>query len=447
MSTPRAGTEISLPNNAAQRAKLAADGSGNEFSLTAALEIHGIAPVEALQNGLHRLVERRPALRICFDTVEEHHLTRASAPDLLHVTIESSTQEDAWREIHDRARREAHTPVPGGSGPRLRATLFSASPDRHLLVLAIDPLVCDAWSANLLVDDLLTEQDTPQDNGIPEATAEDDYRAVWLARQSWLAAPEGREAFTRRAKEISGVLRHWPLATRRAKPADVEPIEQLTDIDDEVARALRQRLRKAHGSMLAVGAHALASVCPVTAHTPLALTAPVTARAPSEEGVVGHFSTDGILVIPARRGTIKEHLSALRAEVFAALLEQRLPYEELAESLDNSRSTAGLTLSLLFLPGKLSGGGQGRLALGHAEAARAAVGICPSGADVDLYMVEDPPPLDDGMCPLLRVGATVRNGALGAEEVDRLLADWVTALEWMARSDWDKTPVLTTPPT
>jgi hypothetical protein len=188
--------------------------------------------------------------------------------------------------------------------------------------------------------------------------------------------------------------------------------------------------------MLALGALAAAAGMGAPADARLALTTTLAAREPDENAVVGRFANEAVLVLPPRDGTIGQYLSEVRRDVFAALGEQRVPYEELAASLDPTGAGDRLSVSLLFLPATLSGGVPRARRLGSVDARRTAAGICPTGADLDLFVVESPPPLADGARPLLRVGVMTARPDISAALAGRWLDGWAAAIAELSNSEW-----------
>ncbi|MEV0350763.1 condensation domain-containing protein [Nonomuraea sp. NPDC050680] len=427
MSEPSEGA--TLPNSDAQRTRMSGEGS----CLTAAIEISGPADEDLLRARLARLVARRPALRSVFGSATGHRVLDGGTSAFTRHRVDGAGREARWALAYELARQEATRPFPVGASPLVRAALFTAEADRHLLVVSADQLVCDAWSANLLVEDFLAA-DLDQ--------APDAYPDVWRGRQEWLDGPDGLAAVGRRRQAVMGAHRAWPLSGR---PDDGDPdelVERLLEIDDETTLELRRRVRQAKGSLLAVGAAALALGAVGHVTQSLALSTMFAAReTEAEANVVGWLSNDALLVLPPQRGTVLDYLTAIRGEIFAALRDQRVPAERLASALHPQSGDAGLSFALLYLPAQLSGGGQVAMQLGAAEAARAAVSICPTGTDVDLFMVEDPPPRADGARPLLRLGATSTRGRAGTRETERLLSRWGDALAVLAGHDWSTTPM------
>ncbi|WP_329383960.1 hypothetical protein [Streptomyces sp. NBC_01716] len=421
------GENGALAGSATRRASLDAHdipAQCPEHSLTAALELRGTLDEPGIQVELRRVVARHSALR-----GPEAEL----AVPLDRRWTEGETADDRRRGAFASARREAHQPFPSGPVPRIRAVVFSFDTDRHLLLVVMDPRVCDAWSANLVVEELL--------DGERHRPASDHARAR-ASRLEWLTSSEGRAAVAQRESEVRGALRFWPGARPSPSTATAPgPAEEVLDLDDALAKTLKDKIRHIRGSLLAVTAQALALSAGATSdpRTPLALTTTLAARRPDEEGVVGRFSTDGVLVVPPRTGTVKDHLSALRREVFTILTEQRVPYDQLEGALQGPLADDGLSFSLLFLPNQLSGGEQNERTLAGLEATRVGVSICPTGADVDLFVVEHPPPLENGHRPLLRIGAMSSRTSVTRGDLDRILTNWMTTLRTLADTDWATT--------
>lgn len=420
---------MTLPASDAQRtrlADLAARGPVGvlRHCLTAAIDIRGPVDPDAVRAGLARVIARRPALRSRFDETGNHAPVAAAEPVFEHRTMFGRTVDERLAAAHEDAAEEGHRPLPPGSVPLLRGLLLSAARDRHLLVVTADQLACDAWSLNMILDDLIA----------PGETAEhpDAYEQVWSARQAWLDGAEGKVATERCRTRLVGASRRWPVPVAPGAPGVA--VRVAVDLDDDVALALRERTRRARSSMLAVGAAALSALAPEDAGV-LAFTSTLAARETlAEQTVVGWFANEAVVRVSPRTGTVRDQLTALRGEVFAALRDQRVPLERVENALEESG--AGLSLALLYLPGQLSGGDQGDLRVGAARATRSAVSICPTRADVDLFLVEDPPPMADGARPLIRIGATA-HGAVAEQDLRRIVQDWHAALIALAGDDWD----------
>ena len=432
------GPRAELPNSVAQRERiklLLEHGPTGRLRhcLTVGIEIHGKADEDDLRVRLARLVRRRPALTSLFIDENSHCLTHDAVPELRRQHIDAPTPQARWAIANHIAAFEAERPFRLGEHPLVRGTLLTAEEDHHLLVVCLDQLVCDAWSANLVVKDLLADD-------VDESP--DAYATAWLEREAWLAGPEGQAAVERRRRRVADAWRRWPVPVDGEADDLDENIERFILVDDTIVGLLKDKVRQARGSLLAVGALALACSAASDATAPLALRTTVAGRAErAEETIVGWFSNEAVLRIPPRDGAVLELLTALRAEIFAALNDQRVPYALVDTSLLPGVPDRP-SCALVFLPSGLSGGQQASPHnLGNATATRTAVSVCPTGADIDFFMIEDMPPTSDRPRAQLAVGAGTRRTVASPTTIDQLLDRWLAVLGELATCDWERTRV------
>ncbi len=434
-----------LPLSDAQRDRLAEvrrhpDARHLRHCLTVAVEIRGPLRPDALRAGLLRLVRRRPALSAAIppSTGDEPPRTFALLPPdrgpVLDVVAVNGRDPGArWDAAYRQARAETHRPFPVGAHPLVRATVLTAEPDRHLLVVAADQLVCDAWSANLLLEDLFDDS----------AMAEPDaYATLWPHRATWPDSAAGVAATARRRDAVRGATGRWPLgaAAGRPLPRQVDRtslVEDTLDVDPGTADALRVLQRRTRGSALGITATALALALPTDPDSRLAFRSTLAARENAqEESVVGWFAGEALVVLPARRGSVGDHMREVRAAIFGALADQRVPYPRVRDVLDDPGPDAGPTIGLLYLPAQLSSG-QPHSAADGVAVERSAVAVCPTGADLDVYVLDSPPPDASGARVPLRLGAATTRAILEPEALSDLLRRWVRALQVLAAADLD----------
>lgn len=426
-----------LPNSAAQRERIRAivehGPTGRlRHCLTIGIQIHGEADVDEFRRRLIRLVKRRPALGSVFSCERTHYLTHGAEPHVVQQHVQAPTAEARWALATHIADFEAERPFRLGEHPLVRGLLLTAERDRHLLVVCLDQLVSDAWSANLVVNDLLAE-DTDE---TPDA-----YPTVWRQREQWLDGPAGQAAVRRRREHVADAWRRWPIEVEGGTSAPDDTVEHFIAVDDTIAMLLQDKVRRMRGSMLAVGALALALSVAEDAAPPLALRTTVAGReSTAEERVVGWFANEVVLRIPPRNGIVAEMLTTLRGEIFAALSDQRVPYALVDSALPHG-AVHGPSCALVYLPGRLSGGEQVVHRLGNATVTRTAVSVCPTGADIDFFMIEDVPPKGDRPHALLMLGASTERRVASQATVDGLLERWLGVLTTLATCDWQRTPV------
>lgn len=423
-----ASLEDRILNSPGQRSRLLAirrTGAVGRFGhcLTGGLRLDGRVDLGDLARSLGHLLRRHPALTARFDDSELH----TTAPGAARVSVRDvagAGRAERWTRALELA--EAASPLAPDGPDRYRMTLFRIDPDLHLMVLAVDPLVCDAWSMNLLISELATPAgERPHDDGYP---------TLWVERQRWLTSAAGVRAGRDRRARVAGALDRWPVGSARAASDTGRGTERYLAIDDHVADRIREKLRTERSTLLAVAA-AAAVLGAVPSAEPLALRSTFVSRgSAAEEAVVGAMATQVVLRTPRATGTIAAYLHDLRAEVFACLGAQRVSSELVADTLALG-APDGASVALVVLPRDLSGGTQRDLDVAGARAERTAVSVCPTGADLDLFVLEGAPPMQTVEPAHLTIGACSWRGD-DAAWVDAFLARWCAGFAALAETDW-----------
>ena len=107
----------------------------------------------ALRRAFQRLIDRHPALRTTFPTVDgEPRQPIAPRAEVCFREVDASGLND--QSVRDRVGEEARRPFDLDLGPLLRVTLFSR-PDRDsALVLVMHHIVTDFWSSVVFLQEL-----------------------------------------------------------------------------------------------------------------------------------------------------------------------------------------------------------------------------------------------------------------------------------------------------
>jgi hypothetical protein len=436
------GGPVYLPNSPAQRERLrgiARDGQVGVWAhcVTAALDIRGPAHPAALQAGVDDVLRRRPALRAVFRTDRDTHRIAGTAATAVHrIAVDGTTPDERWAEAHRLAREWAHRPIPIDRPPLLRATVFDTG-ERHLFLLMVDQLACDAWSANLVVADVVAAAARAAEGRPLAPVLSDGYEQARRAREAWTDGPSGREAIARRRAALAGSSLRWPLTGIPPRQPGEEPAEATEHLGAEAVAPFLARVRGTGGSVFS--AVTLASMRALLAPADrVVLTSTFACRTSKlEETVVGWFANEVAIPLPELTGTIAEHLRALRGRLVEALNDQLAPYPLVRPG----SAPPGARVSLLYLPAQVSGAEQVAMRIGAATVDRCRVTLCPTGADVDLYVVEGPLTAPGGVPAVLTIGAM--SGPVGPDRaaLAALVARWRDAILHLGRLDWQTEPL------
>jgi hypothetical protein len=429
-----------VANTSAQRARLAAlreRGSVGllRHCLTIGLELDGRIEERLLQGAVDDVVERHQALRARFDVERDDHVIDDTASLQMQRVLVTGT--DEARRLEDArvwAREDALRPFDVSRPPLMRVTLLAVAPRRSVLVLTCDQLATDAWSAALLVDDLVDAADRLL-RGRPLRPVEpDQYTHARAKLGEWLDSRDGLAAAAR--------------AERSAKPERRLPLDPEPDTDDpDLLATAIATIDRGSAAALHDKTHALRVPESVVAFTALALAcgrlagedAPtvrttLAARETSlEERVVGWFSNEAEISTSAAAETVEEKMRAVARALFDALAVQRVPR---LRYLRDDGSEPGLSVALVYLPRALSGAAQAEMRVGDVVVRRSAVSVCPSGADVELFVGDDPRSFELGEQEALVLGALSRRVRVGAAQLEEILATWQNAYVALAACDW-----------
>ncbi|WP_328475563.1 amino acid adenylation domain-containing protein [Actinoplanes sp. NBC_00393] len=304
------------------------------YTVPVVLRLRRAVDVAALQAALNAVVARHESLRMRFEaTADGRPVVHVDDTVQIHLDVVEAADEDAVRAA---IRTRLAEPFDLAGGPLLRAALYTLAPDDHVLALTAHHLVCDGWSADLLVGELLGGAAGP----LPRQYG--DY-ALWQRERRQQRLADGTQdqdiAFWR--QRLSGVppldlptdRPRPPQLTFRGAPAGVR-------LDAATTAALR-RLANQHGAtayMVVLAAYA-AVLARYARQDDFAVGSPQAGRTHAElEPMIGMFVNMLITrVDTAGDPTFTELLGRIRETVLDGYAHQELPFEQLVTELDLPR--------------------------------------------------------------------------------------------------------------
>lgn len=312
------------------------------YNCANALRIRGDLDVSALRRALHALAVRHEALRTTFEGHGGGLLQVIGDPRdaAVHLDVLSDDAEpvDEWM------RREAARPFDLSAGPLLRCALRRTGADEHVLMLTLHHIVCDGWSAGIIVRDL---------------------RALYAAFAAGLESPlaplerDGADYAAWQRAQLSDerratLLEHWQsrLASAPAvldlpfdRPRDSGPARAGAQVEfvipAPVVAALLDAGTPREATLFMTLSTAFAAVLArLSGETDIVFGTPVAGRQhPGAEELVGFFVNTVVLRIDASGDPAFETLlERVRDATLDALTYQDLPFERLVEELAPDRS-------------------------------------------------------------------------------------------------------------
>ena len=331
------------------------DPGNTAYHVGGGLGFSGPLDAPALQAAMHALAMRHDTLRTVFRSgpggVPEQRVEPASRLVIPFVdlsTLDPSRRTSRYREI---VQEVCRTPFDLTVGPLLRATLLKMAEGDHQLLLTMHHIGSDAWSVELILDELASLYAQHVSGAQPVAMPEPEIRyadfSQWQRR--WLESAEGERQLAHWQRRLGGSQPVLELTTDRPRSVDAKySAGQYTlDVPAHLARELKRHAREQGGTLFMVllaAFHAL--LHRYTGQEEVRVGVPVAGRnRPETAGVVGIFINT--VVMDARmhpRMRLSELLAQVRDTSLDAQAHQELPFERLVQALRPDRAHAASPL-------------------------------------------------------------------------------------------------------
>ncbi|MCM4083133.1 non-ribosomal peptide synthetase [Paractinoplanes hotanensis] len=342
------------------------EGPSDTYNVPLALRLHGRLDVQSLRRALADVVERHESLRSIFPAVDEEPYQEV----LTDVQPALEVRETAPGQLDAAVRGAAATPFDLAAEPPVRAFLFPAGVDEHVLVLVLHHIACDGLSLSPLLDDLATAYrartagEAPSWAPLPLAYGQHAERQIAVLGR--LDDPDSRMAA--QVSHWRAVLDGLPSETTppadRARPEDASYHGDLVTLElpAEAYTRLAGLARDRRVSMFMLVHAALAALLTrLGAGTDIVLGTPSAGRADRElDGLVGFFVNT--LVLRTSTGgnpAFTELLDRVREADLTAYAHQDVPFEVLVEALNPPRCPGRHPLFQVML--QVGDGGAGTL--------------------------------------------------------------------------------------
>ncbi|MEL6610985.1 MAG: amino acid adenylation domain-containing protein [Bacteroidota bacterium] len=340
------------PQSSAQRRFWIAEqivGESGIYSIPLALYLRGSLDRDALDKSLTAIVERHHVLRSTLHMVGGRAVQRVGQPRRVTVPlVDLSDLDEAQQQatLHEHVDAEAARSFDLSRDLMIRARLLRLHATEHVLLLTVHHVAADAWSLEVLVEELTTLYTVARTQG-EDALVEElptlpvqyaDY-AAW--EQERLTQGEAERQLAYWTTQLDGVSA-LPLVPEHARPAAAShagaEVEQVlpASLHDTVEAIAREAGTTRFVVLLAGFAALLARY---SGAEDIAIGTPVAGRNhPDLEGLIGCFVNT--LVI---RATVEPHLTFRRlvADVRDLVVEaqqhQAVPFEHVVEALAPDR--------------------------------------------------------------------------------------------------------------
>ncbi|WP_053213533.1 non-ribosomal peptide synthase/polyketide synthase [Pseudomonas sp. Q12-87] len=313
------------------------------YNIPSALRLRGTLDKVALALSFEALVERHESLRTVFveDDGRTCQLIRAQGQvDVLErrLAVEDEASVQAFIE------QQTQAPFDLLNDPPLRVALLELGEQDHILVLTLHHIVSDAWSLQVMVDDLMSLYSAfsqGQPSPLPALSIQYADYAVW--QRQWMAAGERDRQLAYWTAQLGGEQPLLALPTDHPRPArqSLRGARLPVRLDRSLSDALKAVARRENVTLfvLLLGAFQ-ALLSRYSGQADIRVGVPIANRQRLEtERLIGFFVNTQVLLAQFDRDlTGAGLLQQLKQTAMAAQMHQDLPFEQLVDALQPQRN-------------------------------------------------------------------------------------------------------------
>jgi len=310
------------------------------YNIPGVLRLGGRLDIAALEASLNEIVRRHETLRTTFVSLQGEPKQVIASSREVGLGRVDTTEAEAPGLINEEVKR----PFDLSTGPLLRATLFRLGPEDHFLVLTMHHIVCDGWSHNVLLRELVALYEAfAAGRPSPLVALPIQYRDFAHWQRQWLAGEVLKDQLDYWTKRLSGIPPLLDLPSDRPRPpvlsyqGSYRTFEWPADLGARVG-ALGRREGATLFMTLLAGLKAV--LYRYTGQDDIVVGSPVANRTHTEtEGLIGFF-VNTLVLRTDLSGTpsFRELVRRVRDSTVGALAHQDLPFEKLVEALQPERN-------------------------------------------------------------------------------------------------------------
>jgi len=312
------------------------------YNMEVAIWLEGRLDVSALKAALQTLINRHESLRTVFITTKGELRQRIQAVEDAAISIaefDFIAHLDGEERALQKARSMSESQFDLARGPLLKAALVRVRDSKYLLAIITHHIVGDAWSLQVIFDELLgsyrdvTEGRTP--TSLPLSVQYKDY-AAWHNR--WLTSPAAESDKTYWLEKLSSNMPRAsiPYDFPRAEVLTFEGEDVTSTIDGDLVAGIRRLAERHRTSVYGVVLAAIYSLLfRYTNQEEIVVGTQTAGRTGAEmENQVGCFVNTLILRNSIRGDdTIREVIRATNETLAEAIRHQGYPFDKLIADL------------------------------------------------------------------------------------------------------------------
>jgi len=333
------------------------EGSSAAYNLPSAVRLTGRLDVSALTRSIGEIVRRHAVLRTVFrevdgrpaQLIQDGNDFTVQLVDLSHLT--SAAREST---ANDLLLRDVSQPFDLAHGPIIRASLIRFDDTDHLVVITIHHIAFDAWSAAILVKELMALYGAFA-KGEESPLAEPPIQYADYA--SWQRQSLSDEALTRQlaywTKQLSGApVLELPVDRARPAVASHRGARQSVSLPAGLSDAIRELARREQVTLFMLLLAALKTLLArLSGQDDISVGMPIAGRSRVElEALIGCFINTLVLRTRLTSSmTFRDLLRKVRETTLQAYAHQDLPFAKLIAELKPERRPGYMPLYQVLL--------------------------------------------------------------------------------------------------
>jgi amino acid adenylation domain-containing protein len=334
------------------------EGQSVAYQVPRAIRLEGDLQVDALERAFNEIVRRHEVLRTIFGPGEEgplQFIVPESQTSLGLIDLVGCPEGEREAELRRRLRGEIYEPFDLARGPLLRTRLYRLGEQEHVLLLNMHHIVTDGWSMGVLFRELSLLYAAfckGQPSPLPELAIQYADYARW--QRNWLQGVALERQLEYWKEQLAGAPARLELPTDRPRP----PVQTFRGgkvafiIPKEVAAGLKGVGRRAGATpfMTLYGAFAVL-LSRWSGQEDLVIGSPIAGRRHvALETLIGFLvNTLALRADLSGDPSFWELLGRIKTMTLEAYAHQDLPFEQLVEELQPTRSLSYTPLFQVML--------------------------------------------------------------------------------------------------
>ncbi|MEO0835722.1 MAG: amino acid adenylation domain-containing protein, partial [Cyanobacteria bacterium J06642_3] len=324
------------------------------YNISTAVQITGHLDLKKLQQCLNILVKGQEVLQTAFLTVSgkpQVIINTDAAIALETVDLTTLPQTEKQLRVRQLQQEDSRTPFALERSPLLRVKLLQMAADEQILLLSVHHIIADGWSMGVLVGEMVELYTTSPPIEEKSQTIQYLDYAAW--QRKWLQGDvlEQQLDYWQQQLQNAPVISSFPADnSRKTEPATAEITR--FKIDCQTTKKLRQISRQQQATLFMTVLSALHLLLHrYTGNDDLIIGTPIANRdRPEIESLIGLFTnTLALRANLTNNPSFTELLTQVKENTLTAYAHSDLPFEQLVDRLELSRSLSYTPLFQIFL--------------------------------------------------------------------------------------------------